>query len=137
MTNESAHILVVDDDAAIRELLEHYLGQQGYRISTARDGEGLRHTLARTPVDLAIVDLGLPGEDGLSLTRYLRQQSHAGVIIVTGKGEPVDRIVGLEVGADDYVAKPFDLRELLARVRSVLRRVRGSAPRESATTVAW
>lgn len=122
--SDSAHILVVDDEPAICELLEHYLVQQGYRISTAKDGEGLRRTVARSSVDLVIVDLGLPGEDGLSLTRYLREQWNVGVIILTGRGDTVDRTIGLEVGADDYVAKPFDLRELLARVRSVLRRVR-------------
>lgn len=120
--SRAAHILVVDDEPDVRELIGSYLTQNGYRISAATDGQALRRVLADQTVDLVIVDLGLPGEDGLSLTRYLREHSDAGIIIVTGRGETVDRIVGLEIGADDYLAKPFDLRELLARVRSVLRR---------------
>jgi two-component system OmpR family response regulator len=121
MTTPS-HILIVDDEPDIRDLVQTYLTQQGYRTSTAENGEMLRSILSKEPVDLIILDLGLPGEDGLSLTRYLREHFDMPVIIVTGKGETVDRIIGLEVGADDYVAKPFDLRELLARIRSVLRR---------------
>ena len=123
----SEHILVVDDHAEIREMLQTYLSQQGYRISLAKDGASLRRTIAEVPVDLIILDLMLPGEDGLSLTRYLREHSDVSIIILTGKGEIVDRIVGLELGADDYIAKPFDLRELLARVKSVLRRAKRQA----------
>ena len=131
MTTPS-HILVVDDEPDIRELMETYLTGEGYRTSTAENGEMLRRLLAQEPVDLVILDLGLPGEDGLSLTRYLREHYDTPVIIVTGKGETVDRIIGLEVGADDYIAKPFDLRELLARVRSVLRRTQRRTERETA-----
>ncbi|MGH6635567.1 MAG: response regulator [Gammaproteobacteria bacterium] len=124
MTSLLPHILVVDDEPDVRELMQSYLAQEGYRVSAAEDGEALRRVLAENTVDLVLLDLGLPGEDGLSLTRYLREHSEVAVIIVTGKGQTVDRIIGLEIGADDYLAKPFDLRELLARVRSVLRRAR-------------
>ncbi len=127
----SSHLLVVDDDPAICELIETYLSQEGYRVSTAGEGEAMRRFLEAEPVDLVILDLVMPGEDGFSLTRYLRAHSEVGIIILTGKGETVDRIVGLELGADDYLAKPFDLRELLARVRSVLRRAGTRARQES------
>jgi DNA-binding response OmpR family regulator len=100
----------------------------GFRISSAADGTAMREAIAREPVDLVLLDLGLPGEDGLELTRYLRQNWRGPIIIVTGRGESVDRVVGLELGADDYVTKPFDLRELLARIRSVLRRVAERTP---------
>lgn len=122
--SSSEHILVVDDHAEIREMLQTYLTQQGYRVSVAEDGANLRRAIAEVPVDLVILDLMLPGEDGFSLTRYLREHSDVSIIILTGKGEIVDRIVGLELGADDYIAKPFDLRELLARTKSVLRRAK-------------
>lgn len=125
-----AHILVVDDEPGVRELIQTYLAQQGYRVSTAANGEVLRRVVAEHDVDLVLLDLGLPDEDGLSLARYLREHSEVAVMIVTGKGETVDRIIGLEVGADDYLAKPFDLRELLARVRSVLRRTGGRVRQE-------
>ena len=123
----SEHILVVDDHAEIREMLQTYLTQQGYRVSVAADGSNLRRTIDHESVDLVILDLMLPGEDGLSLTRYLREHFDVAIIILTGRGEIVDRIVGLELGADDYIAKPFDLRELLARTKSVLRRAKKSA----------
>lgn len=119
----SQHILVVDDEVEIIELLETYLSGQGYQVSTAQDGRQLRECLGRHPVDLVLLDIGLPGEDGLTLARYLREHADVGIIMVSGRGEPVDRIIGLEIGADDYVTKPFDLRELLARIRSVLRRL--------------
>ncbi len=131
MMSVTPHILVVDDEPDVRELIRTYLAQEGYRVSTLGDGQGLRRELAGQSVDLVILDLGLPGEDGLSLARYLREQTDVGVIIVTGKGQTLDRIIGLEIGADDYLAKPFDLRELLARVRSVLRRTRGPARQEA------
>ncbi|UXI66463.1 response regulator [Tahibacter amnicola] len=118
----SAHILIVDDDDEVVSLLQRYLGSHGYRISTASDGNRMRQIIVSEAVDLILLDLGLPGDDGLDLTRELRREWHGAVIIVSGRGESVDRVVGLELGADDYVAKPFDLRELLARVRSVLRR---------------
>lgn len=122
-----AHLLVVDDDPEIARLLERYFGAQGFRVSCAGDGVQMRRLLAAEAVDIVMLDLGLPGEDGLTLTHYLREHWRGPVIIVTGRGETVDRVVGLELGADDYVAKPFDLRELLARVRSVLRRAGESA----------
>ncbi|HEX3863928.1 MAG TPA: response regulator [Stellaceae bacterium] len=121
--SENGHILVVDDEPQIRELIEDYLAGEGYRVSTANDGAGMRRILAQSPADLVILDLMLPGEDGLTLARVLRSESGIGIIILTGRGETVDRIIGLEMGADDYLSKPFHLRELLARVKSVLRRV--------------
>jgi two-component system OmpR family response regulator len=121
--SDNGHILVVDDEQEIRELVQDYLTGEGYRISTANDGEGMRRVLSQSPADLVILDLMLPGEDGLTLARALRSQSGIGIIILTGPGETVDRIIGLEMGADDYLPKPFHLRELLARVKSVLRRV--------------
>jgi two-component system OmpR family response regulator len=116
------HVVVVDDEPAIGELIRNYLTRHGFVVTTVADGEGLRQAMAAHRVDLVLLDLGLPGEDGLSLIRYIRGHSNVGVIIVTGSGEAVDRIVGLELGADDFIGKPFDLRELLARIRSVLRR---------------
>lgn len=116
------HVLVVDDEAGIRDLLRQYLTMQGFRVSAAGDAAGARAVLDRELIDLILLDVGLPGEDGLSLTRYLREHWHGPVIIVSGRGDPIERVVGLEIGADDYVSKPFDLRELLARIRSVLRR---------------
>jgi two-component system OmpR family response regulator len=123
----SAHILVVDDEAEITELLRRYLTQQGFTVSTAGNGTEMRRLMSEASVDLVLLDLGLPGEDGLMLMRSLREASSVAVIVITGRGEQVDRIVGLEVGADDYVTKPFDLRELVARIRSVLRRTRGAS----------
>jgi two-component system OmpR family response regulator len=118
------HVLVVDDDAEIGNVLSRYLGGQGMRVSLAGDGHQLRAAMRELqPIDVVLLDLGLPGEDGLSLIRDLRGHWHGPVIIISGRGESVERVVGLELGADDYVTKPFDLRELLARIRSVLRRV--------------
>ncbi len=123
----STHILLVDDDAEIALLAERYFRAQGVHISTATNGPAMRHALTSGVVDLVLLDLGLPGEDGFDLLRWLRGNWHGPVIILSGRGETVDRVVGLEMGADDYVTKPFDLRELLARVRTVLRRS-GSRP---------
>ncbi|KAA0212004.1 MAG: response regulator [Lautropia sp.] len=124
-------ILVVDDEDDIRDLLVNYLSGFGFEVAAAADGRAMRAEVARERPDIVLLDLGLPGEDGLSLARELRTQPHPpGIIIVTGRGQAVDRIVGLEMGADDYVAKPFDLRELAARVRSVLRRTKVEAPVE-------
>ena len=117
------HILVVDDQKEICEMVQDYLSSEGYRVSIAHDGGGMRRAISQAPVDLVILDLMLPGEDGLTLARWLREESAVGIIILTGRGETVDRIIGLEMGADDYLPKPFHLRELLARVKSVLRRV--------------
>ncbi len=118
------HILVVDDDAEIRGLLREYLEKQGYRVTAAADGRGLRAATDTARPDLVILDLMLPGEDGLALCRDLRARSNIPVIMLTARGEETDRIVGLEMGADDYLAKPFSPRELLARIKSVLRRAR-------------
>jgi len=127
--SDNGHILVVDDQQEIRNVVQEYLTGEGFRVSTAQDGAGMRRILGQSPADLVILDLMLPGEDGLTLARSLRSQSAIGIIILTGRGETVDRIIGLEMGADDYLPKPFHLRELLARVKSVLRRVRsGEAP---------
>lgn len=116
------HVLVVDDDTEVSALVRRYLMPQGFMVSTVANGRELRDALRAGHVDLILLDLGLPGEDGLELTRYLHSHWQGPVIIVSGRGESVDRVVGLELGADDYVTKPFDLRELLARIRSVLRR---------------
>jgi two-component system OmpR family response regulator len=121
--SDNGHILVVDDQPEICDVVREYLTGEGYRVSTAHDGAGMRRVLSQSPADLVILDLMLPGEDGLTLARSLRSQSGVGIIILTGRGETVDRIIGLEMGADDYLPKPVHLRELLARVKSVLRRV--------------
>jgi len=128
--SETGHILVVDDQQEICELVREYLTDEGFRVSTANDGAGLREEMARSQVDLVILDLVLPGEDGLQLARELRGESDIGIIMLTGRGETVDRIIGLEMGADDYLPKPFHLRELLARVKSVLRRASSRAQKE-------
>ena len=130
--SETAHILVVDDQREICDLVQQYLTSEGYRVSIASDGEGMRKIMAQDPADLVILDLMLPGEDGLSLARRLRQESTIGIVILTGRGETVDRIIGLEMGADDYLPKPFHPRELLARVKSVLRRASTRARPEAA-----
>lgn len=116
------HVLIVEDDPQISQLLVRYLGGNGLRVSTAASGAQVRGFAERGSVALVLLDLGLPDEDGLQLLRLLQSQWQVPVIVVSGRGEAVERVVGLELGADDYVAKPFDLRELLARIRSVLRR---------------
>lgn len=120
---EPHHILVVDDDGEIRMLLAGYLRKHGYRVSTLPDGAGLRRQLDSGGVDLLVLDLMLPGKDGLQLWSELRGAVDVPVIMLTARSDVVDRVVGLELGADDYVAKPFDPRELLARIRNVLRRL--------------
>jgi two-component system, OmpR family, phosphate regulon response regulator OmpR len=125
-------VLIVDDDASIREMLAEYLGSHGFVVAEAEDGTSMRMEIERAAPDVVLLDLRLPREDGLTLARYLRERYDVGIIMVTGSGEVVDRIVGLEVGADDYLAKPFNPRELLARVRAVLRR--RSATPETAET---
>jgi len=117
-----AHILVVDDDGQVRQLISRFLRDNGYRASAARDGREMRETLASTNIDLVVLDLMLPGISGLDLCRELRAHSAVPIIMLTAKGEDTDRIVGLELGADDYIPKPFNPRELLARIRAVLRR---------------
>lgn len=118
------HILIVDDDVEIRNLLREYFEKNGYRISLAADGRGLWAAFSVGQPDLVVLDLMLPGDDGFTLCRELRARSNVPVIMLTARGDETDRIVGLELGADDYLAKPFNARELLARVKSVLRRVR-------------
>ena len=118
----TVHIVVVDDDPDIRDVVAEYLVNEGFRVSGAAEGAEMRRTLVSDKVDLILLDLRLPGEDGLSLLKELQLRPEIGVIILTGKDDVVDRVTGLELGADDYITKPFHLRELLARVRSVLRR---------------
>lgn len=121
-TENSGHVLVVDDDREIRDLLGRFLSKHGYRVTGAQDGKEMRRALGDWNIDLVILDLMLPGEDGLSLCRDLRAKSQIPVIMLTVMGEETDRIVGLEMGADDYLSKPFNPRELLARMKAVLRR---------------
>jgi two-component system, OmpR family, response regulator len=123
-----AHILIVDDHREIRELLARYLAKQGLRVSTAENAAAARRVLQGSGVELVVLDVMMPGEDGLSLCRHLRATSDVPVILLTAVTEETDRIVGLEMGADDYVTKPFSPRELLARIRAVLRRVRSLPP---------
>lgn len=124
--SDGAKLLVVDDDPELRELITAYLSKQGYEIVAVGDGRAMDHAFQAGGVDLVILDLMLPGEDGLDIAKRLKQTTDVPIIIVSAQGEEIDRIVGLEVGADDYIGKPFNPRELLARVRAVLRRVRGS-----------
>jgi two-component system phosphate regulon response regulator OmpR len=125
-------VLIVDDDASIREMLAEYFAAHGFVTAQAEDGTTMRAAIERATPDVVLLDLRLPREDGLTLARYLRERYDVGIIMVTGSGEIVDRIVGLEVGADDYVTKPFDPRELLARVKSVLRRTQARPAAEPA-----
>lgn len=118
------HILIVDDDAQIRQLAGKFLREHGYRVTTARDGREMRQALASAFIDLVILDIMLPGSNGLDLCKEIRSRSSLPVIMLTARGSETDRIVGLEIGADDYLAKPFNPRELLARINAVLRRAR-------------
>ena len=137
-----AHIAVVDDEADIRQLLSTYLGGHGLRVSALPSGAALFAIMDSDRPQVVLLDLGLPGEDGLAIARQLRERWQCGLLIVTGRGDPVDKVVGLELGADDYITKPFDLRELLARTKAVLRRIapagalaadQGLAPRLAST----
>ena len=125
--NEQPRIIVVDDEAGLREMVGEYLSSHGFAIRLAADGASLRSLLADAPADLVLLDVNMPGEDGLSITRHLRTTSDAHIVMLTAADDVIDRVVGLEIGADDYITKPFDLRELRARIRSVLRRS-GRAP---------
>jgi two-component system phosphate regulon response regulator OmpR len=125
--------LVVDDEAEIREMLKEYLTKQGFVVHTADGGETMRQIVSEHNIDVAVLDIRMPGEDGLSLTRFLRERYMIGIIMLTAAGEVVDRIVGLEMGADDYLTKPFDPRELLARIKSVIRRIKPGADAASGT----
>ncbi len=118
----ASHILIVDDDAAVRTLLRDCFELEGYKISEAKDGAELAAMLAEAPADLITLDLNLGGENGFDLARHVRTTNNVPIIMITGKGDTIDRIVGLELGADDYITKPFHVREVLARVRAVLRR---------------
>lgn len=122
MSQSGEQILIVDDDRDLRDLLEQYLGQQGYRTASVGDGKAMAEWLSGHDPDLIILDLMLPGEDGLTLAHRLRARGSCPVIMLSARGEEIDRVVGLEVGADDYLAKPCSPRELLARIRAVLRR---------------
>lgn len=135
MTNP-LHILVVDDDKGVRSMLRRYLTEEGFKVSLAADGGEMRAAFASGQIDLVLLDLVMPGEDGLSLTRHIRQCSATPVIMLTGKGDIIDKVAGLEAGADDYIAKPFHLREVLARIRTVLRRAPATpeAPAKSVPT---
>jgi len=125
METPSARILVVDDDPGMRSLLEVYLGDSGFSVETAMDGAAMWQILEGGMPDAIVLDLMMPGEDGLSLARRLRSQSNVPILMLSARGEEIDRVVGLEMGADDYLAKPFSPRELLARLRALLRRSQG------------
>ena len=126
-----AHVLVVEDDGEMRNLIAKFLRQNGYRATGARDGREMWETLANAAVDLILLDVMLPGQSGLDLTRALRAKTQVPIIMVTARGDETDRVLGLELGADDYIPKPFSRPELLARIRAVLRRAQGSDRRAS------
>ncbi len=128
------HVLIVDDDAEIRDLLNRFLSKHDFRVTTAKDGREMRQAMQDWSFDLVVLDLMLPGEDGLSLCRHIRSESDIPIIMLTAMGEDVDRIIGLEVGADDYIAKPFNPRELAARIKAVLRRATISSTPEASGT---
>ncbi|SNY92108.1 two-component system, OmpR family, response regulator [Cohaesibacter sp. ES.047] len=130
---QSVHILVVDDHQDIRELLSKYLSKNGFRVSDADGGTKMRQVLKTAAIDLIVLDVMMPGEDGLTLCRYVRENENIPVILLTALGEETDRIVGLEIGADDYLSKPFNPRELLARIKSVLRRSKSLPPEAQKT----
>jgi two-component system phosphate regulon response regulator OmpR len=130
---EFGRVLVVDDDAVVREMLTEYLASHGYAVSAADSGAAMRAAIEGAPPDVILLDLQLPGEDGLTLARYLRERYDVGIIMVTGATDPVDRVIGLEVGADDYIGKPFDPRELRARLKSVMRRMQARPAADTAS----
>lgn len=130
-TEPSSHVLIVDDDREIRDLLSRFLVKHNYRVSTAADGREMRRVMSDARIDLIVLDVMLPGETGLTLCGQIRASSKVPIVMLTAVAEETDRIIGLELGADDYLAKPFNPRELLARIRAVLRRVEerdGGAP---------
>jgi two-component system OmpR family response regulator len=135
MSETARHILIVDDDRDIRTLLGDYLQKNGFRATAVPDGKGMRRVLEQAHVDLIVLDLMMPGEDGLKLTRELRVHSQTPILMLTALGEEVDRIVGLEVGADDYLSKPFSPRELVGRIKAILRRT-AHMPRDPAQSTA-
>src|SRR5271168_1533036 len=125
------HVLVIDDDPSVRQMIADYLGDNDMRVSSLPGGQAIRDVMERNTVDLLILDLKLPGEDGMQIARQLRADSDVPIIMLTGRKEEADRVMGLELGADDYLTKPFSPRELLARVRTVLRRTKGEALTET------
>jgi two-component system OmpR family response regulator len=124
----NGRILIVEDDPSVREVLGEYLGTHGYEVVQVDRGTAMREAVEKNLPDVVLLDVNLPGEDGLTLARFLRERYDVGIIMVTGATDVADRVAGLEVGADDYVTKPFELRELRARVKSVLRRMQARAP---------
>lgn len=135
MENRNIRILVCDDEVGVREMVQEYLAKRGFKVSTAASGEELRTVLTAGGIDLIVLDINMPGEDGLSVLRSLRVDNSVAVVMLTAAGEVVDRIIGLEMGADDYLGKPVDLRELEARIKAVLRR-KTEAPTEASETPA-
>lgn len=132
MSSSQAHILIVEDDLASRSLLVSYFENEGYRVSETDQADDLQDRISQEGIDLILLDISLPGKDGLTVTRELRAQSRVGIILVTSKGDEIDRIVGLELGADDYVTKPFNPRELLVRAKNLLWRIDSSPDPEQA-----
>ena len=124
----NGRILIVEDDTSVRQMLAEYLGTHGYEVEQADHGTAMRETVEKCLPDVVLLDVNLPGEDGFTLARFLRERYDVGIIMVTGSAEVADRVAGLEVGADDYVVKPFDLRELRARVKSIIRRMQARPP---------
>ena len=134
---DNPHVLMVDDDIELSGLVAEYLSDEGYRVSLAHNAGDMRRISMQSAIDVVLLDVVLPGEDGLSLARSLRtEQPSLPIIMLTGRGETIDRIIGLEMGADDYVSKPFHLRELLARVKSVMRRAIPAAVAQASATEA-
>lgn len=138
-SNTAPHILVIDDDPSIRDLIHEYLCDHDMRVSVGASGDDLFATIDREAIDLVLLDLKLPGEDGMELARRLRERATVPIVLLTGRNEEADRVMGLELGADDYVTKPFSPRELLARVRAVLRRyqVQATLPERDSTRRAF
>jgi two-component system phosphate regulon response regulator OmpR len=128
-----SHIAVVDDDPDVRDAVAEYLRRNGFSVSEAKDGYALRELMAERPIDLAVLDVNMPGVDGLTLAREIRASGKAGIILLTANSDDIDKVVGLEVGADDYITKPYNPRELLARVKAVLRRAGGEEGGGTAT----
>lgn len=134
MDDQKTHILVCDDEVDVREMLQEYLGKRGFKVSAASGGEQLRDILSGGSVDVMIMDINMPKEDGLSILRSLRPENTTPIIMLTAAGDVIDRVIGLEMGADDYLGKPVDLRELEARIKAILRReaIQGTTSTESA-----
>jgi two-component system, OmpR family, response regulator len=127
MSNPVPHVIALDDDADVRQLVAEYLGQNDFRVTTVATGGELAAAMARELADLVVLDLRLPGEDGMQIARRLREESAIPILMLTGRAEEADRVMGLELGADDYLTKPFSPRELLARIRALLRRAKAQA----------